>query len=113
MDASRVITEPDPRSIAVRPKLSITGLNPRFGTGTDGLLAISDVSLDVHPGSFVSIIGRSGCGKSTLFNILAGLLPPSFGKISLDGDEITGQAGLVSYMLQKDLLLPLRTVVVT
>ena len=110
MDASRVMTESEVRSIAVRPKLSITGLSHRFGTGTDGLLAISDFSLDVHPGSFVSIIGRSGCGKSTLFNILAGLLPPSFGKISLDGEEITGQAGLVSYMLQKDLLIPWRTV---
>lgn len=110
MDASLIIDEPATQLLAAKPKLSINGLSHRFGSGSDSVLAISDFSLDVKPGSFVSIIGRSGCGKSTLFNILAGLLPPTAGKINLDGEDITGHAGLVSYMLQKDLLLPWRTV---
>lgn len=98
------------RTAEVAAKLSVAGVSHRFGSHTDGVLAISDFSLEIRPGSFVSIIGQSGCGKSTLFNILAGLLPPTSGRIILDDADITGHAGMVSYMLQKDLLLPWRTV---
>jgi len=110
MDVKRLAPVPDIRTEAVAAKLSVSGVSHRFGSQTEGVLAISDFSLDIRPGSFVSIIGQSGCGKSTLFNILAGLLPPSSGRITLDEADITGQAGMVSYMLQKDLLLPWRTV---
>lgn len=92
------------------PKLRLDALSHRFESGAQSVQAISNISLDVTPGSFVSLIGQSGCGKSTLFNILAGLLTPSSGRVLLDGRDITGRAGLVSYMLQKDLLLPWRTV---
>jgi ABC-type nitrate/sulfonate/bicarbonate transport system ATPase subunit len=93
------------------PRLRIEGLTHRFQTaGSPDTVAISDISLDIGPGRFVSLIGQSGCGKSTLFNILAGLLNPSEGRVLLDGADITGRAGLVSYMLQKDLLLPWRNV---
>jgi ABC-type nitrate/sulfonate/bicarbonate transport system ATPase subunit len=91
-------------------KLRLEGLSHRFGSGARTVQAISDISLDVPKGRFISLIGQSGCGKSTLFNILAGLLSPTSGRVLLDGDDITGRAGLVSYMLQKDLLLPWRTV---
>jgi NitT/TauT family transport system permease protein len=98
----------------VRPetqsKLRIDGITHRFADASGGVLAISDITLDVRPNSFVSLIGQSGCGKSTLFNILAGLLQPSAGRVLHDGRDVTGRAGLVSYMLQKDLLLPWRTV---
>jgi ABC-type nitrate/sulfonate/bicarbonate transport system ATPase subunit len=110
MEAQRSTPVAEDQTAAVAAKLSIAGVSHRFGSETDGVLAISDFSLDVRSGSFVSIIGQSGCGKTTLFNILAGLLPPSSGQITLDGAEITGRAGMVSYMLQKDLLLPWRTV---
>jgi ABC-type nitrate/sulfonate/bicarbonate transport system ATPase subunit len=91
-------------------KLHIESITHRFEDKSGGVLAISDITLDVRPNSFVSLIGQSGCGKSTLFNILAGLLHPSVGRVLHDGRDITGRAGLVSYMLQKDLLLPWRTV---
>ena len=52
----------------------------------------------------------SGGGKTTLFNIIAGLLEPQQGQVLLNGEDITGQSGKVSYMLQKDMLLPYRTV---
>jgi ABC-type nitrate/sulfonate/bicarbonate transport system ATPase subunit len=61
-------------------------------------------------GSFVCVVGPSGCEKSTLFNIIAGLQPPSGGAVLIDGDDATGTIGRVGYMLQKDLLLPWRTV---
>lgn len=72
--------------------------------------ALHDINMTIGGGRFVSIIGQSGCGKSTLFNIVAGLLLPTQGRIFDNGADITGQVGLVSYMLQKDLLLPWRTV---
>ena len=80
------------------------------GVGGVHVRAIADVTLHVAPGSFVSLIGPSGCGKSTLFNIIAGLLRPTQGSVLVDGREVTGHVGLVGYMLQKDLLLPWRTV---
>ena len=52
----------------------------------------------------------SGAGKTTLFNIISGLMEPEEGKVYLSGEEITGKAGKISYMLQKDLLLPYQTV---
>jgi ABC-type nitrate/sulfonate/bicarbonate transport system ATPase subunit len=74
------------------------------------LHTIDSLSLEVCSGEFVSIIGPSGCGKSTLFNIISGLENPSGGRVLLKGRDITGQRGNVAYMLQKDLLLPWRTV---
>jgi ABC-type nitrate/sulfonate/bicarbonate transport system ATPase subunit len=68
------------------------------------------VTLAIPQGRFVSLIGPSGCGKSTIFNVIAGLLEPSGGRVIIDGVDATGTIGRVGYMLQKDLLLPWRTV---
>ncbi len=92
------------------PRLAVEHLTHRFGSGDGGVVALEDISFAVPQGRFVSIIGQSGCGKSTLFNILAGLLTPTSGAVALDGHDITGRAGIISYMLQKDLLLPWRSV---
>jgi ABC-type nitrate/sulfonate/bicarbonate transport system ATPase subunit len=75
-----------------------------------GTAAIEDVSLSLRPNDFVTLIGPSGCGKSTLFNVIAGLLVPDAGEVSLDGRDIVGRTGSVAYMMQRDLLLPWRTV---
>lgn len=71
---------------------------------------VSDVSLAVAPGEMVCLVGRSGCGKSTLFHGMAGLTTPVSGSVLLHGEDVTGRPGRVSYMLQKDLLLPQRTI---
>ena len=71
---------------------------------------IVDISLFLHQGECVSLLGPSGVGKTTLFNILAGLEKPDSGEVFLSGSDITGVAGAVSYMLQKDMLLPFRTI---
>ena len=76
----------------------------------DGLPVVSDISIAVPEGEIVCLVGRSGCGKTTLFHALAGLSVPDSGSVLLHGEDVTGRPGRVSYMLQKDLLLPSRTV---
>ena len=75
-----------------------------------GTPALAPTTLEVADGEFASLVGPSGCGKSTLFNIISGLIKPTAGRVILDGREVTGETGRVGYMLQKDLLLPWRTV---
>jgi ABC-type nitrate/sulfonate/bicarbonate transport system ATPase subunit len=72
--------------------------------------AIEEVSFQVMPGEFVTIIGPSGSGKSTLFNLIVGLLEPDGGQICIDGEVCQNRIGRVGYMPQRDLLLPWRTV---
>lgn len=72
---------------------------------------IENISLELREGELVSLLGVSGGGKTTLFNIIAGLSEPDRGSVSLEGENITGKPGYISYMLQKDMLLPYRTIV--
>ncbi len=76
----------------------------------DGKGVLEDVSLTLSEGELVCLLGISGSGKTTLFNIIAGLTLPDAGQVLLDGEEITGKPGRISYMLQKDLLFPFRTI---
>ena len=71
---------------------------------------LSGVDLTLEQGELVCLLGVSGSGKTTLFNIISGLLAPESGQVLLDGEDITARPGKVSYMLQKDLLLPFRTI---
>lgn len=71
---------------------------------------LENITLELHEGEIVSLLGVSGGGKTTLFNIIAGLSMPDTGSVVLDGENVTGKPGNVSYMLQKDLLLPYRTI---
>jgi len=93
-------------------KLTIEGLSKTYrGSGGGGnVTALKDVGIEIGQGEFVSIVGPSGCGKSTLFNIIAGLVKPSSGKVLLDGDQPDELLGRVGYMPQKDMLMPWRTV---
>jgi NitT/TauT family transport system ATP-binding protein len=74
------------------------------------LTAVQQVSLKVADGEVVSLIGPSGCGKSTLLNIGSGLYAPSEGEAIVDGERVEGPNAHVAFMLQKDLLLPWRTI---
>jgi NitT/TauT family transport system ATP-binding protein len=100
--------------MADAPKLETVGLGKIFpGRGSNGrgrVAALEAVDLSVAGGEFVSIVGPSGCGKSTLFNILAGLVRPSSGRVLLDGREPDRLLGRIGYMPQKDLLMPWRSV---
>lgn len=83
-------------------KLEVKNINKSFGD----TYAIHDVSLVVKESEFVSIIGPSGCGKSTILNMISGLIEPDEGEILINGVTHQDRKGLVSYMVQKDLLLP-------
>ena len=89
------------------PVLEVKGVSKSF----EGEKIIRDITLELREGEIVSLLGVSGGGKTTLFNMIAGLSIPDEGKIYLEGEDITGKPGNVSYMLQKDLLLPYRTIV--
>jgi branched-chain amino acid transport system permease protein len=77
-----------PRSDAApaRPLLEIEGLTKRFG----GVAAADDITLRIHAGEFVSVIGPNGSGKTTLFNLITGLVPRDAGVIRLEGETISG-----------------------
>lgn len=72
----------------------------------DGRVIIQDVNLHLEQGELVCLLGVSGAGKTTLFHSLSGLERPEQGRVLLFGEEITGRPGRISYMLQRDLLLP-------
>jgi NitT/TauT family transport system ATP-binding protein len=78
--------------------------------GTEAIEALRDVSVDVHPGEFVSLVGPSGCGKSTLLKMVAGLLEPSSGRIAVDGVAVKSPRRSVGMMFQTPELFPWRTV---
>ncbi|MGB7034253.1 MAG: ABC transporter ATP-binding protein [Xanthobacteraceae bacterium] len=93
-------------------RLEYRSVTMRFapsGAG-DELTALRGVSFSVCDGEVVSLIGPSGCGKSTLLNIGSGLVPPTEGMVLVGGERVEGANPHVAFMLQKDLLLPWRTV---
>ena len=97
---------------ATETKLRVESISKTYrgSHGGENVTALKDVGIEIGAGEFVSIVGPSGCGKSTLFNIIAGLVKPSSGKVLLDGcqpDELLGEVG---YMPQRDLLMPWRSV---
>ena len=94
-------------AIDCQAKLAVEAVTVRF----EQTLALAETSLKIERCEFVSIVGPSGCGKSTLFNAISGLVPPTTGRVLVDGKDVTGSTGHVGYMLQKDLLIPWRTVV--
>ena len=87
------------------PDIATTGVTfDHIGmTFPDGTRALDDVSFDVRPGEFVTVVGPSGCGKSTLLRIASGLQPATSGTVSIDRDHL-------GYVFQDATLLPWRTV---
>ncbi|CAB3645501.1 ABC transporter ATP-binding protein [Achromobacter dolens] len=71
--------------------------------------AVSDTSLAIAPGEFVSVVGPTGCGKSTLLNVSAGLLAPSSGQVKIFGQPLSGINSRAGYMFQGEALLPWRS----
>jgi NitT/TauT family transport system ATP-binding protein len=94
------------------PAIEFIGVEKRFPARGQSkeVLAARDVNFAVAPGEVVSIIGPSGCGKSTLLNMGSGLTKPSAGMVKVAGQVVEGPNKHVSFMLQKDLLMPWRTI---
>ena len=94
-------------------KLELQDVSLSFAAGTDAgskLHVLDGLSLHVKQGEFVSIIGPSGSGKSTIFHLIGGLHLPAGGRILMDGQDINGTKGLISYMPQNNTLFPWRTI---
>ena len=66
--------------------IKVENLTKKFG----GFYAVNDASLEIEKGSITGLIGPNGAGKTTLFNVIAGLLQPTKGRVLLDGEDITG-----------------------
>ena len=93
------------------PQARLEDVDVRYRTRSASVTALQGISLDVAPRSFVSVVGPSGCGKTTLLKIVSGILPPSSGRVLLDGRplETVKLEGQFGFVFQRPLLLPWRT----
>ena len=93
--------------MSTSPVLELTGVEHAFpGTGD----VLGGIDLTLGEGEIVALVGPSGCGKSTLLAVAAGVLAPAGGRVLAAGRDVTGRAGSVALMLQRDLLLEWRSV---
>lgn len=95
---------------ADKGNIQIRNLDVRFGKGANLVNAVNDVSIDVKPGEFISILGPSGCGKSTLLNVVAGFVKHSGGSVQVDGMEVSGPGAERGMVFQQYSLFPWMTV---
>lgn len=102
--------------------LEVTGLAAGYGAtgrkaGCGSTPVLAGVDFSVPAGACLALVGRSGCGKSTVLHVLAGLLPPLAGSVTVGGEVVATadrsccSAGHAAYMFQRDLLLPWKTAV--
>jgi sulfonate transport system ATP-binding protein len=94
-------------------QISIQNVRKEFinqDSSQENVIALSDFSLDIEPGTFISLIGPSGCGKSTLLRLIGGLDAPSSGNIFLDGNKITKPGSDRGFAFQGSNLFPWLTV---
>jgi ABC-type nitrate/sulfonate/bicarbonate transport system ATPase subunit len=82
----------------------------RPGRRGQAFTALTNVSLDIAEGEFVSLIGASGCGKTTLLRMISGLIPVSAGEIVINGRRVDGVPDRIGFVFQEPALLPWRTV---
>jgi NitT/TauT family transport system ATP-binding protein len=96
------------------PALSLDNVSCTFLSRDDPsqrYTAVSDTTLIVGEGEFVSVVGPTGCGKTTLLNVAAGLLAPSTGHVKIFGDPLAGINSRAGYMFQSDALMPWRNTI--
>jgi NitT/TauT family transport system ATP-binding protein len=90
--------------------LRVKDVHHTYFTKASATTALSDITLQVEEGEFVSFLGPSGCGKTTLLSIIAGLIKPTQGTVLLENKPITGLKNQIGYMLQQDYLFPWKTI---
>lgn len=86
--------------------LSIQGVSKTFDSGSTSYTAVKDVDLSVARGEVMSIIGHPGCGKSTLLGMISGLVSPTAGTLTLNGQPIKGPGADRGVVFQHHALLP-------
>lgn len=90
--------------------LKLKHIHHTYFTKTSATTALSDISLEVEEGEFISFLGPSGCGKTTLLSIIAGLFQPTEGTILLENQSVNKSKKKIGYMLQQDYLFPWKTI---
>src|SRR5258708_28562520 len=93
---------------AADPTLVVENIVKRFETQDGVLTAVDNVSFNVVPGEFLSVIGPSGCGKSTLFNVIGGLMGGYYGRVSVGGETIRGPHRSIGMIFQDEATFPQR-----
>ncbi|RKR91354.1 NitT/TauT family transport system ATP-binding protein [Micromonospora pisi] len=88
--------------------VDLTNLTVRFQSKRSRTTAVQDVTLRAEPGEFVTIVGPSGCGKSTLLKVVAGLVRPTAGTVSLLGQAVTRPQREIGFVFQRAALLEWR-----
>lgn len=91
------------------PIYELSGVGKTYARNS--LQALDNITLTLNRGGFASVIGSSGCGKSTLLKIMAGLIPPSSGRVVLSGKPVTGPRRDIGMMFQQATLFPWRTTI--
>lgn len=101
---------PGARSDAIA--IEVRGLEKRYHArdGSEPVVALTDINLEIKPREFVSVVGPSGCGKSTLLMSVAGLVEPTNGYVAIGATRVTGPPASVSMMFQTPELFPWRNV---
>ena len=96
--------------VASSAKVALRQVSLRYFSAEGEIEALSDITLEIPAGEFVSIIGQSGCGKSTLLSLISGVLLPTDGNVFVDRREVRGPNPKIGYMLQQDYLFEWRTI---
>ena len=94
----------------MEPILKLSNVSYSYHTPDGETKALADISFTLMPGEFTAVVGPSGCGKSTLLSLIAGLMQPEAGNMSLGGIPLTENSSKIGYMLQHDHLFEWRTV---
>jgi NitT/TauT family transport system ATP-binding protein len=106
-----VLRDPGPNGAGTRSLIGIHNISKTYVTASSGdVHALDKVNLAIADGEFVCVVGPSGCGKSTLLRMLAGLDTYDTGRLTLDGQSVTGPSGKVGVVFQAANLLPWLTV---
>lgn len=90
--------------------LQLKNVSMGYLSKREATLALKSISLTASKGEFLSIIGPSGCGKTTLLSIIAGLLKPTSGVVSITDYDSSSDQSSIGYMLQQDYLFPWHTI---
>jgi len=98
-----------PTRTATATEVELTRVSVRFASRRARTTALDDVSLRVRAGEFVSVVGPSGCGKSTLLKVVAGLVRPTGGEVTLMGRPVTGPQSDIGFVFQHAALLEWRS----
>ena len=91
-------------------RIEVDRVTKTYASDAGDIRALDAIDLDVAPRELVTVVGPSGCGKSTLLRCIGGLIPPSRGRVLIDGEVVTEPDPRIGYVFQRAVLLPWRTV---